>query len=357
MVYTTSKTSPVVEEKFDILGSAPSTAVLPQFNTMLEAAIFVGSVCEEGYTDLMTSIGINELTIYESTGAEILYEAEDGSETKEGESMKQKAFAWIQTIWNNVKKAFETALKWFNDKIVEAKSKGMDKLKAAWTKKSGKIANDKSFGTVRYLALIDREKEDFERTFNNIVTAANAAKADIKAGKDAFESFKSHHIGGMNEFWNNINSAKDIKPALIKYYLIPDKGEPITKSYIDKNINDICNIYVSGVDKNGLKKMYQGFKKEINDLAKEIKNAKGDDFKAQANAIRKLVPIVSAGCFAIIDIMKARYVEATNVCMRVATALSLTSGKDKAADTKATNDNEKVEESAIISTIENAFNW
>ena len=365
MVYTSKNISSPVEEKVeDILGNAPSTLTIPRFNTMLESAIFVGSLMEEAYTDLMKDIGIGELAVYESTGAEVLYEAEDGTETEAGKNLKDKASDFFKGLWNKIKKLFEDAIKWFQTKVKEAKAKKMSKIKKVWETKKDSIPDNKTFGKVRFNAadaVINKENQGFSNKAALYINAGRSAMNKLVSGEetDVVAAIKASSNGV--DTLANVESAKDIKPAIIKSFGIPEKAEPASKDWVSRNIGKLTSIVEGGIDTSSIKKMYQDLKKEVNAKANEIKKAKADNFKSQAKAVVKVLSFVAAADSAIIDIMRSRYVEANIILTSVAVACKLGKKKEDAKE-EAPAKTEQIEdkatqESAIISTIESAFEW
>lgn len=359
MVYTSKNISSPVEEKVeDILGNAPSTLSMPRFNTMLESAIFVGSFMEEAYTDLMKDIGIGELAVYESTGAEVLYEAEDGTETEAGKNLKDKAGDFFKKIWNGIKAMFEKAIAWFQEKMKVARANKMDKVKKVWEAKKDSIPDDKTFGKARFLHIKDSSKK-FDNTARFLATAAKTAAEKLSKGEEsdvvaAFKAARSDVLG-------DVESPKDFKARFLKYYEVPEKGVPVTKAWVNDNLGFLIDVVVNGVDTKTIKGIYKDLKSKVNELASDAKKAKGDNFKANAKAAVKVLSFISAADSALIDIMRSRYVEANTIATSVAVACKL--GKKKEDEAAAPAKTEQIEdkaaanESAIISTIESAFEW
>jgi len=359
MVYT-SKVTSSVEENTDILGSAISNVIMPNFGTTLESAIYVGSLCEEAYTDLMTSIGVNELAVYESTGAEIVYEAEDGKPTEEGNKLKDNVAGFFQKIWNAIKAMFEKAIAWFKEKIHTAKVNKADKIVAAWNKKRTTIPNDKTFGKGRYVfsaQLMSGTAQRFVNANNFVYTAAKNIANDIKNGNGG-DIDVAAKFGDAFPVLKGIKSASDIKEAITKSYDIPEKSEDITTSWVDKNISTLKSIIVDGVDTQAIKKGYQTLKGEVNKLANEVKSGEGDQVKAKASAITKIMSYVSATNAAYIDLLKNRYNECNRIVASIGIALKFgkkveaTKGEDQYEEETSAKG-----ESAIIAAVEEAFNW
>ena len=362
MVYTSKViSSPVaVEEKVeDILGNAASTVVMPEFNTMLESAIFVGSLMEEAYADLMKEIGIDELAVYESTGAEILYEAEDGTETEAGKSFKDKAAGFFQKIWGSIKAMFEKAIKWFQEKMKVARANKVDKLKKAWEAKKANIPDDKTFGKARFLKITSSSKS-LDNLAKYFVNAAKTAVDKLASGEetDAAAAFKAARVDVIGD----ASSPKEFKSVILKNYNVPEKGEPVTKAWVNDNIGFLTDIIVNGVDTKTIKTMYKDLKGYVNGVAKAVKSEKAEGFKTKSKAVVKVLSFISAIDASLIDIMKSRYVEANVVATSVAVACKL--GKKKEADEAEKKEEKPAEiedkaanESTIISNIESAFEW
>ena len=352
MVYTSKVTSPVVEE-FDILGSAPSSIVLPDFNTALESAMFIGSVCEEAYAELMESIGVEELRIYESTGAEILYEDAEGKETKAGADLKGKIGGFFKKAWEAIKAVFEKVIAWFQSKIHSQKA--LAKIKMAYDAKKGQIAADKTFGKSKIIVgsklgnvlangiFKQRAKEMRDKV-------QSASRAIIENPElDAMEALKKSGVA--------IDNARDFKSFYAEKFGIPKEAVEVKKDWVDKNIDNLVAIVVRGVDTKEIKEMYKDTKNYINMAAKEaMTDAAKKDVKAVTKAAAKTLPVLAAANNALLDIMRSRYIEANNILTSVAVACKLTKKPEEKKE-KEEGKKEATKESALIAAIESSFDW
>lgn len=351
MVYT-SKVTSSVEENFDILGSAPSSIVCPNFNTALESTLFIGSVCEEAYADLMESIGVEELRIYESTGSEVLYEDAEGKETKDGANLKEKLKGFFQKAWEAIKSVFEKVIAWFQGKIHSQKA--LAKIALVWNKKKDQIKDDKTFGKAKYLIGSNLGSTIangiFKRRAGELRDKVQAASRAIIADPelDAMEALQKAGV--------KVTNAKDFKGFWAEKFGIPKEATAVTKKWVDDNMKMLASIVVYGVSTKEIKEMYKDTKNYINQSAKEaMADASKKDVKAVMKAAAKTLPILAAGNNALLDIMRSRYVEANNILTSVAVALKLT--KAAKEDKKEEKKEEATGESAMIAAIESAFDW
>lgn len=350
MVYT-SKVTSSVEENFDILGSAPSSIVCPNFNTALESTLFIGSVCEEAYADLMESIGVEELRIYESTGSEVLYEDAEGKETKDGANLKEKIKGFFQKAWDAIKSVFEKVIAWFQGKIHSQKALG--KIAFAWNKKKDQIKDDKTFGKAKYLI--------GSKLGNNIAsgifkkTAGEMRDKVLKASRMIIDNPELDAMEAMQKAGVNVDNAKNFKAFYTEKFGIPKEATAVTKKWVDENIKMLASIVVYGVSTKEIKEMYKDTKNYINATAKEaMADAAKKDVKAVIKAASKTLPVLGACNNALLDIMRARYIEANNILTSVAVACKLTKA---AKEEKGEKKEEATGESAMIAAIESAFDF
>ena len=358
MVYTTKSIAAPVAENVDILGSAPSTAVLPSCGTFLETAMYIASFCEEAYTDLMTSVGLEELAVYESTGAEVVYEAEEEGAAEATDAKKNldaKTDNFLKNIWERIKKMFETAVKWISDKVNEwkknLKENKITKFDDLWTKKSANIPNDKKFGKASFITKIAITDE------KSIIIDGEKYIEDITATANKFANGENPEIA-VKVYGKTYNNFADIKKAI---YDNAKEKEPveITKDWITKHKAEIGWLVVDGKSLGEVKKLYGDAKKAINVIAKNVKSNKKatENYKSVMAGIAKCSAILSGICGAELDIAKNRYVEASRI---LAAALNAVLKAPKAAEEKKDEKAEAQEatgESAVIAGIEEAFNW
>lgn len=353
MVYT-SKVASSVEENFDILGSAPSSIVLPNFNTALESTLFIGSVCEEAYADLMESIGVEELRIYESTGSEVLYEDAEGKETKDGANLKEKIKVVFQKAWEAIKAVFEKAIAWFQGKIHSQKA--LNKIALAWNKKKDQIPADKTFGKTRFItgdldSKVGGTTGIFAQKAKKVQDyVQSASKAIINNPElDAMEAFAN---AAKNSALKNV---KDFKSFYMSAFKIAEEPITVKKDWVDSHIKYLDSIVTKGNDTAAIKKIYADTKNYINQSAKDaMTDAAKKDVKAVMKAATKTLPILAAANNALLDIMRARFIEANNILTAVGVACKLTKA---AKEDKKEEKEEATGESAMIAAIESAFDF
>ena len=250
---------------------------------------------------------------------------------------------------------FEKAIKWFQEKIKIAKANKMDKVRKAWEAKKNSIPDDKTFGKARFVHIKDSSTK-FANTAKFLHNAAETAAQKLAKGEetDVIAAFKD----ARNDILGDVISPKDFKYRFLKFYGVPDKGVDVTKSWVNENIDFLVEIVVSGVDTKTIKGMYQDLKTKVNKLASDTKKDKGDNFKANAKAAVKVLSFISAADSTLIDIMRSRYAEANSIATSIAVACKFGKKKEEGeAKEAAPAAEQKANESAIISTIESAFEW
>jgi len=302
MVYTTKS----IVENNDILGSAPSTAVLPNCGTFLETAMYVAAACEEAYTDLMSSIGISELAVYESTGAEVVYEAEDGTETDAKKDLDGKTDNFFKTVWNKIKAMFEKAITWITEKIAAWKKtlreNKITRFEKVWNAKAKNIPDDKKFGKASFItadgALDASPEKIFEGSKTTIETLTKVA--NMIEGGQATQPYLI--FGGKN-----FDNFADFKKAVYEDPHIKTK-EPveITKKFVEDNIVALASIVIDGRSLPQVKKAYADAKKQINDMAKNVKKNKKatENYKEVVGGLTKVVSFLSGFCGIELDIVR-----------------------------------------------------
>jgi hypothetical protein len=133
--------------------------VVPSYAPFCDTYLYLQESTEADWNALTREIGIYELGVLESTGAEIVYEADGDAEgeAKASESKKSvidKIVAFIKAQWEKVKGAFDNLLKKIQEKAAKAKEKfsgnvvakikaNLDKGRLKETDKDGVV---KSFG-------------------------------------------------------------------------------------------------------------------------------------------------------------------------------------------------------------------
>ena len=310
-----------VYENEDILRSAPTKKVFSDYcNSFTEAALYIAESVERDFNDMMFNIGVHELAVYESTGMQIVYEAE------EKKSLINKAVELFQKIWSSIKGFFEDALQKITDMIKESNKKIAGKIDLSKINFKDKDGNEKTFGKVhcfdndaasRGINRAKDAKEFMTKVSDEIDKCAND---DGTADKDALAQTEKELRDKLIKTVSGFD-AEDVKSACKKI-----KEEALGKKVVvdEKFINDnfklMKNIVIekSVIDK--IKDGYKSARTEIDTAIKKAKELKAGKESVYPTKIRILKDISTASNSvrgAYIDIYKKMYSDYRGVLVRL----------------------------------------
>lgn len=113
----------------EIANAGVARDIIPSYAPMCEAYFYLQEATEKEWNNFKYNLGIYELGVLESTGAEIIYE--EGSE----EAPKNKIAELFKSAWERIKGLFDAALKKISEVINGLKNKFSAKFKSALVKK------------------------------------------------------------------------------------------------------------------------------------------------------------------------------------------------------------------------------
>lgn len=365
-----SNTYNAIDELADV---RPSNIIPDGCLSFNEAAMYVCEGIENAYNDMMHSIGVHELAVFESTGNEIIYEAD------EKVSLGNKIVNFFKQVWSHIKALFEKAVNWVRDKVshfnaaiseikVNRAIKSNDKKDKISNKIAGKISakltpdvidaipEGKKLGvSADYDRFLDKIGSSFKRycmsTPNEVLNKVNDDDdGPIADAEDFIKNATGYDVKTASEFSKKLSSdLKDSERAI-------DKG---TLKKIGKEISDYASNGNGFI--NDIKKPYQDSKKAIDNCIKDwqsfSKKNKSDKFatKNANDAIRYLKDYsltISSVIGALIQISKQKYIHYSTVAMN---AIRLgNQGKAKAKAEEAKNESATFGNSDFISE---AFDW
>ena len=284
MIYGNSNyTAPVNES--NILDNVPTINVIPENCISFgEAALYVSDSIEESYNEMMQSIGINELSYFESTGKEIVYEEADSDTEKKSlfaaikgfftrvfgaiKDLFTKAFNWIKEHVEKFTNAVKEKIQSLVGKVVTKQVKKLDDaIKVSDKFGANKDGKEKKYGKFTPDSVIDEYQKKFYSECASILVRlqddSDTLESKYSIIKDAKSKFKEAYKKGSKEITrSNIAS---VKAELEKW---TDGGKFIDR--LKSAYNEI---------KSSLNKAYKDLKNSIkkdgsDDLKKKLKNIK-----------------------------------------------------------------------------------
>lgn len=328
------------------------TSVIPSFAmTLVEQSMYVAESTERDYNALMESIGVEEISIYESTGEEVVYEGASFA------NLKEKFIRFFQALWARIKGLYDRLLKEFEKKHKEQ----MEKLSAPVDLSKLKDVDESKYNKVKIHKFegLDDAIDKIGNNCNSLLDAVN----NYKAANDGTDTLGFDVVKKLTSGVADVNGgsltevAKEIKDKLY--------GEVFNIDYnwVNSNWNKVKDIVISGKDfKKDIRAGYKANKKVIDKIIKQIKGYKSDD-TAELEAFKRTVDYfkdVSSACNtitnAVIDVAKRR-------CSEYSMVIHAINRASKAyTDKKEDSTNESVDPAIKLGTtqkdlIEASFDW
>lgn len=337
----------IVYENVEELKVEADMSVIPSFSlSFAESALYVAEAVEKDFNEMFKTIGVNELSIYESTGAEIVYEGTNL------ETLKNTVINFLKEAWKKIKGLFENMLRKFD----EWKKQAVQELGKITDTALDNIDEKKTFGKVHKFNL--KDIPDFGANATDVVNDAIVKfgndpenSTDIKA--DIEKTLVSKISGEEAE------NLIEMKKKLVEKYA----GEVVTAdlAFVKAHLQEMKDVVINGSTKNDIKKQYATTKKFIDGRISEVKKMKtGENSKdkwiaAEISVLKDALNCMNSANTCIADIAKRRFVEYRNILVHVKKAAGLKFGKEETSTAVAVK-NESVIASQI-DLIENAFNW
>ena len=313
-----------------------------------EMGLYVAFEAEKSFNEMMEGFGLAELHSIEETG--VIQEAK-------AETIKDKFIAWLNTIWEGIKKLANKVLDWLKaqmDKIKKKLSEIAEKSSESLKKKAEKL-NDKTK---------DGKKKTFGKVhtwdgFNDIVEMRGPVWAAVNVFDVAFDKIPGvlNRNDKGEDTYESINknvrtklgvrdlSADSIQSKVKK--IVEGKDMDADKQYIVSNWDDIFT-YATDFGRtssklkkslNETKKNLDNTKKEFEQFMKKFGDTNDGTLQCVVTNIKKSKIVLTGLQNAILSCVKARSSESMGLVLRVAVA-----GKQK--EEKATN------ESAVSSSFQ-----
>lgn len=330
----------VYENVEELAVESDTSALSRNALTYTEQALYLAEATEAAYNEMMKSIGIEELSVYEATGEAVVYE---GANFK---GLIDKVVKFLKDFWGKVKGFFDDTYKKFEDAWKERKEKIADTVKvdnlSESNYKAGKVYN--------YEKLTSTTIDGISSKAADLTKKLNGTSVDELDNINVVEQIIGDLVPSPGSIGEATTKLKDVL-----------KGEKVdaTVDYVKKNWNEIRNCFVKGNGfKVALKSAFKAEKKVVDKAISSAKNLKeSDDPEVIKKAIKLYKDIVVASkslLFAAIDVAKLQDTEYKGLFVKVARATA----NAKAAEGSTEAKNESVElGTSQKDLIKESFNW
>lgn len=287
-------------------------SVIPAHSlTFCENAIAIAEAVDADYNKLFQSVGIHELAVYESTGEEIVYEAE------EKKTLVNRVVEFFKGLWAKIKAGFEAILTKFESLKKEVRNRIPN-----ITKEMVMNCDKESFGKTHEFN-IDKNNEYIENAnnfirnslaeFDKVLADSNSTKEDVVNKKKELEERICKEVSGFD-----VSKVSEMTKK-IHEKLLGDEVEA-TKEYVANNISTIVGIVKDGNTKNTIKKNYKAFKKSMDGIIKNVKQMNDKRLgivNQAAYVLKETVNAANAANHAVMDVCNRQYNEYRNILLRV----------------------------------------
>ena len=339
----------------------PDRSVIPSHTlTFCEDAVYVAEAIEEDYNRIFQEIGVNELAFYESTGCEIVYEAEE----KQG--LIQKVVQFFKDLWAKIKAGFEAILLKFQSLSKEVRNQipniTAQQVKSCNLTNFGKTHDFKIEGEGgTYLLNAKSLLDEIEEEFNKAIRTSSKNEDSKQKGRDIKDKLEKQICKKISGF--DVSNVSEMTKKIHEYLL----GSEIdaTKDWVASNIGMLISIVKQGNSKNVIKKNYQLFKAVIDNCIARLKTRE-DEMIGYIDSIvavlKEMVKAAHAANNVVMDVAKRRYSEYRNILLRVAVCLHKKNTSDVPEDkvnpgTALATTREASDISNQVELIESLFEW
>lgn len=361
----------------DFKSIQPDMSIIPSFASLAEATMYVVEANEIHFNNMMKSIGLHELAVFESTGSVLLYEGEgeDTSEeakSEETKNVEEKKEDFVAGFFTRAKTIIENFLR----KITNFVRGFIAKLQVTFGKKALDKENYEKL--VAFLPKMDDSYEISRYPWNGMAQFG-ALYPGLKSEKpnifdaitdelaDITESNRNDSVI-IGSLLNNNNGKVDV----IRNYFrsensdlnnIPEKVEKQTikiktlKPEEFKVIFDYCTNFKE-IESN-IKHLYNFVKKSVKETNDKLKGTVNKDLMNKMKQLGNLT-LTSVG------ILLSEFYTMIGSNMKIVTTVfkaynkasnnSDNKAENKAEENKETTE-EKVGESAIDSELSSLFDW
>ena len=324
------------------------TSVIPSFAVNLtEQSLYVAEAAESEFNAMMESIGVEEISVYESTGKEVVYEGASF------DSLKKTIIEFFKGLWAKIKGLFDGILKKYEAKKKERATNIATNVDLAKLDDS----KYKPFKVHKYDGLKDNA------VFLNIEQNCKNMAAKLK-------NYKNDGPGTLNiDVWKDILTgvvSTDAKSAdtVVKAVKNDLMGEKVDAdvAFVKTNWDKIKDTAINGNNFKGkIKAAYKAEKKVIDDIIKAVKDVKEEDaneFKTIVSHLKDIAIASKSVSMAVIDVAKRQESEYASIFVKVAAATKAYKNTKGGEDST----NESVDPAIKLGTtqkdlIEASFDW
>ena len=341
----------VYKNQVELEACATDSSIIPNFtSTFLENSMWIAEAAEVEFNEMFKKIGVDELSIYESTGEVVVYEGAKLKAAKEG------FIKFFQGLWKKIKGAYDRVLQYFETKRKEANESIIKDVNAAdiarlesKEAKSGKI----SFGTIHTYPKGEVAESMGAKAGAYAQKVSQEWKAAVGKSDEDKENLKkniSERI--ISEVYGN--GAKDLAAAkrILREQCL---GEEVNVDipYIKSHLEEMKSVVLKGSTKDAIKKSFQQSKTIIDNCISECKKFDDDMMPIAKPLVNSLkdINVANTTCMNIVmDVYKRRFSEFRGVLLKL-----------KSADRKAGKEAEKAAKHESYAfqqdLIEAAFNF
>lgn len=361
----------------DFKSIQPDMSIIPSFASLAEATMYVVEANEIHFNNMMKSIGLHELAVFESTGSVLLYEGEgedapEEAKSEETKNVEEKKEDFVAGFFTRAKTIIENFLR----KITNFVKGCIAKLQVAFGKKA--LDKENFDKLAAFLPKMDDSYEISRYPWNGMAQFG-ALNPNLKSKEpgifDAiYEELKDATDKNAQDFEliDDLMTVNNGKVDAIRNYFrsenpdlnnIPEKVEKKTikiktlKSEEFKVIFDYCTNFKE-IESN-IKHLYNFTKKHTEEANNSIKGTINKDLM---NKIKQLTNLTLTS----IGILLSEFYAMIGSNMKIVTTVykaynkssnnSDNKAENKAEENKETTE-EKVGESAIDSELSSLFDW
>ena len=313
----------IIFENSELTGSGIKSVIPDYVMSFSEAALFVAEASSVDYNNLMESIGVEELAVYESTGMEIVYEGE------RLDNFKEKIVNFFKKIWESIKEFFEKILNWFEEKRKEVVKKMGAKINAADLKN---LPENTVFGRMHDYGNFKDEADKIEKNTDSFVKDVCSKFEDVCRGvNETDKESKSKALQDGDRLKEELSgkvvkeisgtsatSIDEAKKALEKK-LIGTEFE-VNKNNIGKYLPGLLEITTAGKVNSSIKTLYKSNKKMIDDAigrARKYTDSRAICAGKEVFVYREIMTCSTALTGKIMDIYKKLFTESRSVLVKV----------------------------------------
>lgn len=325
--------------------------------SFFEQSMHVAICAEADINAMFESVGIEELAVYENTGSVMVYE---GSKL---ENLKENAAKIFRNMWSNIKAAYEKILDFFENRRKES-VKSLTSLTVAdleYVKDGVKLGQVNEFDINWLDECVDKCNKLRVEVVVKFGQQRKAVAGSESSGKEEFDALKKEFDEKIVPTISSTNAKSMATAKKVMMDKVKGEKKDLTKEWIRSNFNMLVDVVTKGSTKRDIQKSYKEEKVRFDQILKDIKSSKNDDYwKGAQQEVMVLADICKAmhSVHSIkMDACKVRYNQYKNILVKVAAAKVKSQVKEKMPKKK-----EKVEESFTPATsqvdlIEAAFQW